>query len=146
MSFFNTPDPKIALLRSMALFAGATKSQVVRLAAQMDEITVGRGSVLTHQGRPGHSFYIVIAGEAVAHVGPQQVATFGPGDFFGEISMIDRDPAVATVTASTECTLLVLGHEQFRRALAADPDLEVAVTIAMRERLWANRAAGLPGR
>lgn len=146
MAFFNTSDPKIELLHSMDLFAGTTRARLVRMAAQMDEITVSRGSVLTREGRPGHSFYIVIAGQAVARIAGDEVATFGPGDFFGEISMIDRDPAVATVSATTDCTLMVMSHDQFRRALVSDPDLEVAVTKARQERLWSNRAAGLTRR
>ena len=127
----------------MPLFAGTSKARLARLAAQMDEIVVAPGSVLVREGRPGHSFYVVIRGEAAACAGEREVAAFGPGDFFGEISMIDRDPAVATVTARTECSLMVMSHDQFRRALVADPDLEVAVTRAMRERLHSNVAAGL---
>ena len=146
MAFFTTEDPKLTQLRQVRLFANCSKARLVTLAAQMDEIVVGAGSVLVQQGRPGHSFYVVLEGAAEATSQGRVIATFGPGDFFGEISMIDRDPAVATVTATTRCTLMVLSHDQFRRALQADPDLEVTVTRAMQERLRANAAAGLPGR
>ncbi|HEY8739945.1 MAG TPA: cyclic nucleotide-binding domain-containing protein [Candidatus Dormibacteraeota bacterium] len=146
MSFFRNQDPKLQALKQVELFAGCSRARLVALAAQMDEIVAGAGSVLVREGRPGHSFYVVIEGEAVATSNGQPIATFGPGGFFGEISMIDRDPAVATVTATTDCTLMVLGHDQFRRALQAGPDLEVTVTRVMRERLHANAMAGLPGR
>ena len=139
-------DPKVRALKNVPLFADCSRARLGALAAEMDEIVVGAGSVLVRQGRPGHSFYIIVKGEAEATSGGQALAKFGPGDFFGEISMIDRDPAVATVVATTECAVLVLSHEQFRRVLKADPDLEVTVTRTMRERLRANQEAGLPGR
>jgi CRP-like cAMP-binding protein len=146
MGIFKKEDPKLGMLRRVGLFEGCSRLQLARLAAQMDEIVVGAGSVLVRQGRPGHSFYVVIEGSAEALVDGDTIATFAPGDFFGEISMIDRDPAVATVTTTAECTLMVLGHEQFRRALQADPDLEVTVTRVMQERLRANASAGLARR
>ena len=141
MSFFPL-DAKIRRLKDVSLFAGASRSRLNNLAAHTDQIDVSAGSVLVREGRPGHAFYIVVEGCAEAASEGRVVASFGPGDFFGEISMIDRDPAVATVTATTRCSLLVLGHDQFRRALQSDPDLEVTVTLAMRRRLRAHAAAG----
>ena len=117
MTVFATADPKVQVLREVHLFAGSSRKQLTALAAQMDEIVASPGSVLVRQGRPGHSFYVIVDGQAVAEIDGAGVATFGPGDFFGEISMIDRDPASATVTTSTDCTLMVLSHDQFRRAL-----------------------------
>ncbi|GAC1330114.1 MAG: hypothetical protein NVSMB17_07110 [Candidatus Dormibacteria bacterium] len=146
MKVFSAGDPKVQMLKEVQLFAGSSRKQLAFLAAQMDEIVASPGSVLVRQGRPGHSFYVIVDGQASATIDGADVAVFGPGDFFGEISMIDRDPAVATVTARTECTLMVLGHDQFRRALQADPDLEVTVTRAMSERLQQNRLAGGPAR
>ncbi|MFN2463538.1 MAG: cyclic nucleotide-binding domain-containing protein [Candidatus Dormibacteria bacterium] len=142
----STMDPKVRALKQVQLFAGSSRRQLAAVASHMDEIIASPGSILVRQGRPGHSFYVVVDGEAVAQVDGVTIATFGPGDFFGEISMIDRDPAVATVSTRTHCTLMVLGHDQFRRALLADPELEVAVTRAMQARLHQNQVAGLPGR
>lgn len=129
------------MLKRTELFARSSRRQLLQLSAQMDEIVAGAGSTLVREGRPGHSFYLVVRGAAEARRGGELLATFGPGDFFGEISMIDRDNAVATVTTLTECDLLVLGHDQFRRALTLDPDLEVAVTTAKAAPLRANAAA-----
>ena len=143
---FSNADPKVQVLHDVRLFAGSSRKQLIALAAQMDEIVASPGSVLVRQGRPGHSFYVIVKGEAVAEIDGLSVATFGPGDFFGEISMIDRDPAVATVTTRSDCTLMVLSHDQFRRALQGDPDLEVTVTRAMADRMHQNQAAGHPGR
>ena len=146
MTVFATADPKVQVLKEVQLFAGSSRRQLTALAAQMDEIVASPGSVLVRQGRPGHSFYVIVEGQAVAEIDGAGIATFGPGDFFGEISMIDRDPASATVTTRTECSLMVLSHDQFRRALQADPDLEVTVTRAMADRLRQNAVAGHSGR
>ncbi|MFN2464792.1 MAG: cyclic nucleotide-binding domain-containing protein [Candidatus Dormibacteria bacterium] len=140
------PDTKVEVLKRVPLFAGATRRQLTSLAGMMDEIAVAPGSVLVRQGRQGHSFYVMVDGEAVACSGETTVATLGPGDFFGEISMIDRGPAVATVTTRSEATLMVLSHDQFRRLMQSDPDLEVAVARAMADRLARNAAAGLRAR
>ncbi len=146
MSMFTNPDTKVRVLKQVPLFAGASRRQLASLAGMMDEIAVAPGSVLVRQGRQGHSFYVIVEGEAEATCDGETIATFGPGAFFGEISMIDRGPAVATVTTRTEATLMVLSHDQFRRLLQSDPGLEVAVTRAMADRLSRNASAGLAAR
>jgi CRP-like cAMP-binding protein len=146
MSMFHNPDRKLQVLKRVPLFAGASRRQLVSIATMMDEIVVAPGSVLVRQGRQGHSFYIVVEGRAEAVSEGVSMAEFSSGDFFGEISMIDRGPATATVTALTETTLMVLSHDQFRRLLQSDPALEVAVTRARRERLARNQLEGVASR
>jgi CRP-like cAMP-binding protein len=63
------------------------------------------------------------------------VAPRGPGDFFGEISMVDRGKETATVTAATDSTLLVMSHQQFRDAVMAEDDVLAPVLRAIQLRM-----------
>jgi CRP/FNR family transcriptional regulator len=68
----------------------------------------------------------------------------GPGDFFGEIALIDHGPRSATVTASSPMRLLILGSAQFQDVLHQDPDMARQLLYAVTKRLRAAAAAPLP--
>ncbi|HEV3234982.1 MAG TPA: cyclic nucleotide-binding domain-containing protein [Candidatus Dormibacteraeota bacterium] len=135
-------DPKLDGLRRASVFAECSAKELEWVASRMDEVKVAAGQQLTHQGSPGHSFYILLEGEAQATIDGQPVATLRPGDFFGEISMLDRGPATATITTSTEAALLVMSHGQFRDAIRSNETLLNGVMSAMAARLRANLEAG----
>jgi len=86
---------------------------------------------LTTQGRPGDSFYILLEGEANVEVDGKPRPTLKAGDFFGEISMLDRGLASATVTTKTETRLMVMSHAQFRDAIKSSDELLVKVLASM---------------
>ena len=96
---------------------------------------------LITQGHPGDTFYILLDGEAEVVIDDKPRRTMKTGDFFGEISMLDRGLATATITTSKESRLFVMSHAQFRDAVKANEAVLVKVLAAMGERLRADMHA-----
>lgn len=134
-------DSKIKALARVPLFALLSKRDLEFVATRADEVDVPAGKRLTTQGRPGDSFYILLAGEATVEVDGKARPKMKAGDFFGEISMLDRGLASATVTTSTDARLMVMSHAQFRDAIKARDPLLMHVLAAMGERLRADMLA-----
>ena len=136
----NQANDKLSALRGVDLFAACTNSQIEVLARQTDEVEVPAGTILIHKGKPSHAFYVLLEGEAEARVNPDLTVTLEPGNFFGEISMLDRGPATATVVATDRLKVLVMSHMQFRDAIKSDPQISAKVIQAVTERLAASGA------
>jgi CRP-like cAMP-binding protein len=132
---------KTEALSRVPLFSQLTRRELEFVATRADEITVPAGKKLTTQGRPGDSFYVLLDGEAHVDVDGKRRRTLKAGDFFGEISMLDRGLASATVTTRTDSRLLVMSHAQFRDAIKASDGLLMKVLAAMGERLRADLLA-----
>ena len=128
-------DSKTQALSRVPLFSQLSKHELEFVASRADEVEARAGQMLTTQGRPGDSFYILLDGEADVEVDGKPRATLKTGDFFGEISMLDRGLASATVTTRTDAKLFVMSHAQFRDAIKASEPLLVKVLAAMGERL-----------
>jgi CRP/FNR family transcriptional regulator, cyclic AMP receptor protein len=128
-------DPRVKALAQIPLFAHATKKELEFIAREMDEVEVPAGRTLTRQGKPGDTFYVIRDGEAEVAVDGKPRRVLKAGDFFGEISMIDRGLATATVTARGKTRMFVMSHAQFRDAIKGSDALMVKVLKAMGERL-----------
>jgi CRP-like cAMP-binding protein len=131
-------DPKITALKEVPLFAHASQKELEFVASRTDEAQVPAGTQLTKQGSPGNTFYVLLDGEADVTIDGKHRRTLKPGDFFGEISMLDRGPATATVTTTAPAKLMVMSHAQFRDAVKANDDLLLHVMRAVGERLRAD--------
>lgn len=134
-------DPKTQALRQVPLFAHCTNRDLEFIASRTDELEVSAGRELVRQGRPGDTFYVLLEGQADVTVDGDRRPPLGPGDFFGEISMLDRGPATATVVTTTPARLMVMSHSQFRDAVKGSEDLLGQVLAAMGERLRADSLA-----
>jgi CRP-like cAMP-binding protein len=132
---------KSKALSRAPLFSHLSDRELDFVASRADEVDAKAGTRLTTQGRSGDSFYVLLSGEADVEIDGEQRATMKTGDFFGEISMLDRGLASATVTTRTEARLLVMSHAQFRDAIKASDELLVKVLAAMGERLRADMRA-----
>jgi CRP-like cAMP-binding protein len=132
---------KAKALKEVPLFAGCSQTELEFIASRTDEVDVPAGYELTVQGKPGNTFYLLLDGEAVVQIDGEQRRILKQGDFFGEISMLDRGPATATVVTSKPVKLMVMSHAQFRDAVKADDDLLIRVMAAMGERLRADSLA-----
>src|SRR4029077_20749410 len=89
-------DPKIKALGQVPLFEHLTSRELGFIAREGDEVDVPAGKVLIREGRPGDTFYVILDGQAEVVVGRKLRRVLKPGDFFGEISMIDRGLGTAT--------------------------------------------------
>ncbi|HEX9098566.1 MAG TPA: cyclic nucleotide-binding domain-containing protein [Candidatus Dormibacteraeota bacterium] len=134
-------DPKIDALSKVPLFAPLAKPELEFVATRADEADVPAGRILTRQGAPGDTFYALLDGEAKVEIDGHLRRTLKTGDFFGEISMLDRGLATATITTTKPSRLVVMSHAQFRDAIKANDALLIKVLAAMGERLRADLAA-----
>ncbi|MBO0683395.1 MAG: cyclic nucleotide-binding domain-containing protein [Candidatus Dormibacteraeota bacterium] len=135
-------DSKTAALARVPLFVHLTDRDLEFVASRTDEVDVPAGRQLVGQGELGHAFYVLLEGTAQVKVDGNDRPPLGPGDFFGEISMLDRGPATATVVTTSPARLMVMSHAQFRDAIKSSDDLLSRVMSAMGERLRADSSGG----
>ena len=128
-------DHKLQLLKGVPLFSQCSKANLARIAALVDEMQFPAGRVLMREGRTGDEFFIIMEGRVRVERGGRQIDTMGPGEFMGEIALVDHRPRTATITCETPCTLLVLGHREFHTLLADTPGIADAVLRALAQRL-----------
>ena len=114
------PDAFVRLLGSIPLFSGVSKKGLRALVAATDQIEVPPGKVIVREGAYDRDFFLIVSGSVRVSRKGRKLATLGPGDFFGEISLIGPGPRTATVTAETDTQLLLLGPQRFR--VVVDPE------------------------
>lgn len=134
-------DPKLDRLARVPLFRGLGKGELKFLASRIDEVTLSPGETVIREGQPTEAFFILVSGHVQVTRKGKPTARLGPGDFFGEIGMLDRGPATATVVAEDGGDALILSHVQFRDAIRGNDKLALQVIGAMAERLRANALA-----
>lgn len=127
---------KVRLLAEVPLFAGLTKRQLGHVARLVDEIHRDPDEHLTEQGDAGDEFFIVVDGSVDILRNGRKVATLGPGDCFGEMSLLDDLPRSATAVTRTATTLLAIHRSDFERTMQTDPSIMRALlaTLSMRLR------------
>jgi len=135
------PDPKVDRLARVPLFSLCSKADLEFLASRIDEVQLKPGQTVIREGQPTESFFILKSGSVRVTRSGKPVASLGPGEFFGEIGMLDRGPASATVVADGPVEAMVLSHAQFRDAIRGNQGLAMQVIAAMAERLRANAQA-----
>jgi CRP/FNR family transcriptional regulator, cyclic AMP receptor protein len=135
-------DEKLDHLRRVPLFAGMKPRELERLGQLADEVEVGVGQLLTEQGRVAHEFFIVLDGHLSVLDGTRQIAQLHPGDFFGEIALLDGRPRTATVRAEGITRLLVVGHREFHSLMDEFPTVRDTVFREVAARL--RRVEGAP--
>ena len=109
-------------LAGVSLFAACTANELDAIVAVTTLIDVPAGRVLCHQGERGDEFFVIVDGTTVVTVDDDQVAILGPGDFFGEMALLDGGPRIATVTTTTTpARLLVLTRPEFNSLLERVP-------------------------
>jgi CRP-like cAMP-binding protein len=126
-------------VQSIPLFAGLSKDDQQVVAQYADEVDVPAGKVLAEEGRLAYEFFAIQDGTADVSLDRRQVATLGPGDFFGEIGLLAGDRRVATVVATSPMSLVVLTGSQLRAIDSRMPGVAERVRSAMEQRVAANR-------
>jgi CRP/FNR family cyclic AMP-dependent transcriptional regulator len=119
------------ILASVPLFSMLGKKELGSLAAEIHERTFPAGTALTEDEEFGTIFTVIAGGEATVTVNGQIVRTLGPGDYFGEMALIDRSPRSATVTAKTDLHCLMLTQWVFRPFALQHPEVAWALLEIM---------------
>src|SRR5207302_229340 len=130
-------DPRAERLRKVSLFDACNDKQLEFIASRVDEVDVEAGRTLTKQGQSGGEFFVILSGNAEVKRSGPVLATLGPGDYFGEIALLDNGPRTATVVAKTPMRLLVLSPGQFQDVLYQDPAIAVTMLHSVVRRLRA---------
>jgi CRP/FNR family cyclic AMP-dependent transcriptional regulator len=125
----------VASLRQVPLYAALGDRELERLAGQFKERTFPEGSAVTEEGGTGTGFFIIADGNATVSVAGDQKATLGPGDFFGEIALVDEGTRTATITAATDLRCYGLTAWEFRPFVEEHPQVAWPLLKQMARRL-----------
>jgi len=128
-------NAKVELIKRVPLFAERSRRDLTEIAGIADEIDLREGKELTKQGQPGREFFVLVEGSADVKKGSRRINQLGPGDFFGEISLVTRQPRTATVVASSPVRALVITDRSFRTLLQNQPEIQGKVMSALAARL-----------
>ena len=103
-----------AALRQLHVFDGLSRKQRRLLASRADELEVSPGKMLCSKGETAHQFFVIEDGTARVVRDGQYLDELGPGDFFGEMGLLDNAPRNADVVAKTPLRLMVLSGQALR--------------------------------
>lgn len=126
---------KVRALREIPLFSGLSKKELDSLARLTTEISVKDGQTLVKQGQLGKEAMVIMSGTAVVRRNGRKIDEMGPGDFFGEMSLIDEMPRNADVVASSDMSLLLMDSKEFSTIFDQYPKVAVKILKVVVERL-----------
>jgi CRP-like cAMP-binding protein len=131
-------ESAVELLGGVDLFQGLSKKELRAIAAMAKEMQFDEGQRVVTEGEEGGRFHLILDGKAKVTVGGRTKNALGPGDYFGEISLIDGGPRSATVTAETPLRTLALAEWNFRPLLKEMPTIAPKLLVEMCRRLRAS--------
>ena len=132
MSRSNSPEQ---LLTGVPLFASLHRRRLKRIADLSQTVDHEPGKKVAAQGLGALAFHLVLDGNAVVQKRGSTIRTLGPGDYFGEISMIDGKPRSADVVAEGPLTTLVVPHQAFDSLLESEPGFARELLLQLCARL-----------
>jgi len=126
----------IESLRRVSLFSRCTDKELELIMGATTQLRFDAGTVLATEGTPGgHEFMVITEGKARVETAGITLASLAPGDFFGEISLLDAGPRTATVTAETDLTAEVIGQREFSALIERAPHLAKNLLVGLAHRL-----------
>jgi len=128
-------DDVIEALAKTSIFGELSKRHLGLIARVTDRIDIAEGQALFTQGQPTTHMSIIVKGRARVEVDGAEVATLGPGDVIGELSMVDGEPASATVTFTEPSTIFHTARTGFVPVWDKNPDISKAMLLAVVQRL-----------
>ena len=135
------PKTSLQLLGSVGLFEGLSQKELTQVHKQAREGEFSAGEVIVTEGETGVGFHLILSGRAKVLAGKRTIATLGPGDFFGELSLIDRGPRTATVVANTTLKTLSLVSWEFLPMLDRNPSIARKLLVEITGRLRNERTS-----
>jgi CRP/FNR family cyclic AMP-dependent transcriptional regulator len=132
-----TQDTKVKSLRQAPLFEGLSKKELTELARRSEDMELDAGTVLCREGEVGQEFFVILEGEVDVKRRGKKLGTRGPGDFIGEIALLEDIERTATVTAKTPLHVFVLTRPAFQHLVNEHPAVESKVMRTLARRLAA---------
>jgi CRP/FNR family cyclic AMP-dependent transcriptional regulator len=130
-------NQRVEMLRSVPLFQGLSRRQVAQIAKLGREVEFLPGETIVEAGLKAMDFYLILTGRAKLQVPGRRARILGPGDYFGEISVLDGGPRTATVTADNRVWTLRLGRSKFIPLLDQHGSIARKILVEMCGRLRA---------
>jgi CRP/FNR family cyclic AMP-dependent transcriptional regulator len=127
-----------ARLKSIALFEEVGDEELAEIAPFATEVSVEEGRELVREGDFSYEFMAIEEGQAEVSRAGDHVADLGPGDFFGEMGLLERTLRNATVTAKTPMRLVTLTGWDLRRVERAAPEAMERIRAVLEERRQAD--------
>jgi CRP/FNR family transcriptional regulator, cyclic AMP receptor protein len=135
------PSDVAAMLGKAPIFAALTDRQLRSLAKTAKVLTYPANGQIVKQGEPGIAFYLLLSGGAEVRQGSRRLAQLGPGQFFGEMTLVDEQPRSADVVATQPSECAVLSRWEFWGFAKGEPEVLEGVLREMAHRLReTNRA------
>jgi CRP/FNR family cyclic AMP-dependent transcriptional regulator len=128
------PTMVIERLHGVPWFAACTDEQLAEIARMAERIHVQEGEVILREGRLGRELYIILEGTVVVTRAGKTVNEWGPGDYFGELAAIEAAPRSATVTATSDLDVLIIGPRELE-AMMEIPGFRNALLVGMSRRI-----------
>jgi CRP-like cAMP-binding protein len=133
-------DSHVAVLARVPLFIDLSRRELQRLAITCAQRDYAAGDALVRQSQPGAGLFVVVSGGVrVSQHGEggdeRELSRLGPGEVFGEMTLLDDLPRSATVTAAEPTRVLILPVQDFRAALREEPDITVRLLAVLSRRL-----------
>ena len=128
-------DAKIKLISEVTLFKGFAKKDLGDVSKVADEVDYEPGEFLGQQGSPGSEAFVVVSGSIVVRRNGRKVATLGPGDVAGEMSILDNETRSADLVAGEDTTVLVIPRRQFQGLIDDKPILQRKLLATLATRL-----------
>ena len=125
----------VEMLAGVGLFEGLSKKELSQVSGTGRRVQFPAGTVIVKEGEEGIGFHLIMTGKAKVSVKGRARSTLGPGKFFGELSLIDRGPRTATVTADTDVTTLSLLSWEFLPLVEKTPSIARKLLLEMCRRL-----------
>jgi CRP/FNR family cyclic AMP-dependent transcriptional regulator len=128
-------EPSVDLLKKIPLFAGLDKRELKRLRSSFNERTFDAGEPVAVEGEAGAGFFVIESGEAVVTVHGDERGRLGPGDYFGDVAMIDQGDRTATIQADSDLKCYGLTFWDFRPLVESDARIAWPLLQVMAKRL-----------
>ena len=123
-----------AKLRDIPLFAKLSRKQRKMLALRADEVEVSPGRLVCRKGESANELYVIEQGTAKVVRDDQYLDELGPGDFFGEMGLVEDAPRNANVIATTPMTLMILSGPALRQLEREQPQLAARINRTIEQR------------
>jgi CRP/FNR family cyclic AMP-dependent transcriptional regulator len=123
------------LLQGVALFEGVGPESRAAIAALATEVEFPAGRPIARQGEIGSGFFLILAGAVHVVRDGEVLAHLGAGDFFGELSVLDQKPRLASVVTDEPTSCLAISTWDFEKLLKEEPGLALAVLRVVAGRL-----------
>ena len=131
-------------LGDVELFHGFMESDLLRVVTLAAQLDVPAGKAITEQGARDPRFVVLLEGHARVEIDGEVIEEIGPGDYFGEIALLDGGPRSASVVATTPVRILALERMSFRPVLQDHPEIAEQLLLGMCARLRRAQAVKLP--